>query len=60
MLSALSMLAMSGHPLPTSATFVVGGHAYTVTVQYLPDTEQRCLRAALYVLDRAQRHRADP
>jgi hypothetical protein len=51
---------MSGHPLPTSATFVVGGHAYTVTVQYLPDTEQRCLRAALYVLDRAWRHRADP
>jgi hypothetical protein len=60
MLSALSMLAMSGHPLPTSATFVVGGHAYTVTVQYLLDTEQRCLRAALYVLDRARRHRADP
>jgi len=40
--------------------YVVGGHAYTVTVQYLPDTEQRCLRAALYVLDQARRHRADP
>ena len=36
MLSVFSMLAMSGHPLPTSATFVVGGHTYTVTVQYLP------------------------
>jgi hypothetical protein len=51
MLSAFTLDAMSGHPFPASATVLVGSQTYTVLVSYHPDTEQRCARAALVLLN---------
>jgi hypothetical protein len=50
-MEALSLLPASWFHLPTSFTQVINGHTYTVRVEYLPDTEGRCTKAALALLN---------
>ena len=49
-MDALSLIPSSWFNLPTSFTQVVNGHTYHVKVEYRPDTEGRCIKAALALL----------